>query len=276
MLNSAKKLEQVSTMLNSGDSKAVLMVAKILSLFSLQKEEVGIREVSRILPLSRSGAYRLLSSLEKCGFLKKDLTKQYRLGLKVFEIGSLFPYHFSLRRIVRPHAEQLAREFGATVRFAIPNETEPYSVIMIDYVGSMQPDVPVRHVPVRHVPVHRFSLNIPLHSTALGKAILAFLPPEQARKVITSLVLSKFTRNTIRDKKKLYSELRRIREKDGFAVDREETYDNLFCVAAPIFQNEILVGSLSLSDSIKRLNGKNCLQIGGVLRERTAFISAQL
>lgn len=255
-------------MVSVGESKAVFMISEILSLFSIQKEEIGVREVSQILNLHPSGVYRLLSSLGKCGFLEKDLRKRYRLGLRLFEIGSLFPDHFPLRRIVRPHVEQLAREFGATVRFAIPGKTSPYSAIVIDRVE-------VESVRLA-VPVPRVSLNVPLHSSGLGKAILAFLPPEQARKVIKNLVLSKFTRNTIKNKKELYSELRRIREKDGFALDRAETLDNVFCVGAPIFQNKILVGSLSLSDSVKRLNEKNCFEIGKVLKERTAFISAQL
>jgi len=251
--------------LSANQSKTVFTIAQLLSLFSVDREEIGIRETSQILGLNPSKVHWLLSSLEACGFLEKNANRKYRLGEKVFEIGSLYPFHFPLRKIVRPHAEELARMFRAGAHFAIPSKNPPYSAIIIDRIINVQsPSL-----------IHRISLNIPLHSSAVGKAILAFLEQKEQKNVLNGLILTKFTENTITERNCLLSELKHIRE-DGFSVDRGETHVNLFCVGAPIFQNNQLVGSLSLSDFGEQLNEKKLKEIGKVLKERTAFISRQL
>ena len=65
-------------------------------------------------------------------------------------------------------------------------------------------------------------------------------------------------------------------QQNGFSVDRGETLANLFCIAAPLFQNQNLVGALSLSDTTQRINTKNFHEVAEVLKERAAFISRQL
>lgn len=252
-------------MLKTNESKTVFKIVEIFSLFSQEKEEIGVREVSRILHFSPSNVYRLLSSLKSFGFLEKDERKHYRLGEKIFEIGALYSYHFPVRKIIRPHAEELALKFGVGVHFGIPSKTQPHSAIIIDRILGAQSTAPI----------HRITLNVPLHSAGVGKAILAFLPSAKRNKIVKELVLTKFTGNTITNKKRLFSELNWIRE-NGFALDREETHNNLFCIAAPIFQNQTLVGALSLSGSVERFNEETINEIAKVLKEKTMFISRQL
>ena len=68
------------------ESKTVFNIAQILSLFSLEKDEIGVREASQILNLSAAKVHRLLSSLESCGFLEKNAHRKYRLGEKIFAV----------------------------------------------------------------------------------------------------------------------------------------------------------------------------------------------
>ena len=258
-------LERKDNPLDPKESKTVLTIARIFALFSIEKEEIGVREASQILGIYPSSVYRLFSSLETCGFLEKNANKKYRLGQRIFEIGSLYPYHLSLRKIVQPHAEELARKYDAAAHLAIIRKHPPYSAIIIDRVNNLQsPSL-----------IHRVSLNVPLHSSGVGKALLAFLPLEKGEEVIKSLVLTKFTENTITDRSRLVLELKKIR-KNGFATDRGELHPNVFCVGVPIFQNQKLVGSLSLSTSDKGINEKSDSAVAQFLKERGAFISRQL
>lgn len=251
--------------MNSKESKTVYTIAQIFSLFSMEREEIGIREASQILGIYPSNIHRLFATLEKCGFLEKNENRRYRLGEKIFAVGSLYPFSFPLRKIVRPHAEELAKIHNTGVHFGIISKHPPYSVIILDRIINFESSSQI----------HRISYNIPVHTSGVGKAILAHLPIKERNQILASLVLTKFTENTITDKKRFLAALEKIRE-DGYAIDRAETHLNIFCVAAPIFQNEKVVGSLSLTDSGGRLNEKKFIEVGRALKERTEFISRQL
>ncbi|MEW6262027.1 MAG: IclR family transcriptional regulator [Thermodesulfobacteriota bacterium] len=247
------------------ESKTVFTIAQILSLFTMERDEIGVREASQILGLSPGKVHRLLSSLGSCGFLEQNAHRKYRLGEKIFSIGSLYPLHFPLRKVVRPHAEELARMYDAGVHFAILSKNPPYSAVIIDRIINLQSSSAI----------HRITFNIPLHASAVGKSILAFLAPAEQKKILSDLILTKFTAHTITTMDRLLSELKQTK-KDGFSMDRGETHLNLVCVGAPIFQENRVVGALSLTDFTETFDVEKLKEIGIALKERTAFISRQL
>jgi len=246
-------------------SKTIDLVAQVFSLFSIDKEEISIREVSNILGIYPSRVHRVLSSLECCGFLEKGLNRKYRLGEGIFEVGVLYPAHLPLRKIARPHAEELAKMFKANVHLAIPSRKNPHSAIIIDRIFNLESSSLI----------HRFSYNVPLHCSAVGKSILAFLPREKRAEILHGIKLIRYTKNTVIDLKLLKAELDQIRKR-GFSTDYGELHENLCCVASPIFQNQQMVGSLSLSDTKERINDRNLNEIAGALKQKTVFISRQL
>jgi IclR family transcriptional regulator, KDG regulon repressor len=247
-------------------SKTVNTLFRILSLFSPEKEELGVREVGKTLNLSPGSTYRLLFSMDACGFLQKNPNRKYQLGERLFEIGLLYPLHSPLRKIVRPHAEDLAKMFSTNVQVAIPRKTQVGTAIVIDRITSL--DDPVFH----DLPQH---LSVSLYCTALGKSILSFLPPAEKKETLGKMVLKRHTKNTITQMSALRAEIDQI-QKDGFSVDRGETLENLFCIGVPLFQGKKLVGALSLSDSLQRINKKNFHEVAEVLKEKAVFISRQL
>jgi IclR family KDG regulon transcriptional repressor len=246
-------------------SKTVRTLSRLLSLFSAEREAIGIREASQILHLPPANIHRLFFSMEEVGFLEKTADRKYRIGERLFEIGALFPHNSSLRKIVRPHAEELAQRFGASVFLAIPSQRTPHLAITIDNLQNWQ----------SHFSVHRLSLNIPIHCSGVGKAILAFSDPPQKKEMLKGIPLTRYTRRTIVSPQALRAELKKIR-KEGFAVDRCEFYENLFGVAAPLLQDGRVVGAIGLTDSVRRLNPKNYRKFAKVLKEKAAFISRQL
>jgi len=246
-------------------SKAVQTISRILSLFSPLKDEIGIREASQILHLPPANIHRLFHSMDEAGLLEKTKERRYRIGERMFEIGALYSHNFPLRKIVRPHAEELARKFKTTVNFAIPSRRNPHLAITIDRIPNWQ----------SHFSVQRLALNVPLHCTGVGKAIFAFYDPKKQEKLLKSIQLTPFTKRTITSPKILLAQLRKIR-REGIAYDRGELYENIFCLGAPLLQNGEVVGSLSLTDTVDRINEKNYRKFAQALKEKAEFISRQL
>lgn len=246
-------------------SKAVHLISRILACFSIERKEIGTREVGQRLGISPGNVHRLLTAMEAVAFLEKTPARRYRLGERLFELGMLYPHHSPLRRIVRPHAEELARHFGANAHLAIPSSLHPHSVSIIDRIQNLQ----------SHLLVPRIALNVPIHCTGVGKAIFAFLDCERREKILRSLLLTRYTEKTIVHRGRLRAELGNIR-RNRFAVDLCEEYENVCCVAVPLFRGGRLVGALSLSDSAERIHAKNIPQISRVLKEKAEFISRQL
>lgn len=245
--------------------KTIKITSQILSLFSMDKEEISLREVSKILSIYPSRAHRFLSSLVDCGFLEKRVNRKYGLGEAVFEIGMLYLNNLNLRKIVRPHAEELARMFNTNVHLAIPSIKNPYSAIIIDRVINLESSSDI---------VQRISYNVPLHCTALGKSILAFGDPKKIE-AFKNLKFTKFTNKTIITFENLQKEIKKIK-KCGYSLDQGEFRENLYCIGVPIFKNERFIGAISLSDG-KELIAKECAKkIIEILKQRAIFISRQL
>jgi len=96
----------------------------------------------------------------------------------------------------------------------------------------------------------------PLHCTALGKLLLAYLTEEERRKILEQKALPPLTENTITDKRELEKELNKVREQ-GFALDREENEKNVCCVAAPIRNHQgRVIAALSISSPTFRIDKK--------------------
>jgi len=160
----------------------------------------------------------------------------------------------------------LAKLFGMNVHVAIPSQLHPHEVMTIDRIYSIQ-SPPL---------VQRVGFRIPMHCSGVGKAIFAFLEPEKRARILKEMALVKYTRNTLTDPRRLRAELDQIR-KQGFAQDRAEMYENVHCVAVPVFQNDRVVASLSMSDSSGRIkNRKKRDRIAGALMDKSTFISRQL
>lgn len=242
-------------------SKTVRTISRLLSLFSTERDAVGIREASQILRLPPANIHRLFIAMEEVGFLERTAERRYRIGEKLFGIGALYPHHSPLRRIVRPHAEELARRFKTNLHLAIPSKRNPHLAISIDRIPNWQ----------SYFSVQRLTLNVPLHCTGVGKAIFAFYDRKKQEKILKRIQLTRYTKRTITSPKILQAELKKIRQ-EGVALDRCKLYENIFCVAAPLMKNGEVVGSISLTDSVDRINKKNYKKFANGLKEKAEFI----
>ncbi len=233
-------------------------------LLLLEKVAEGVHDLkalSAALGLSRSTTHRILSALAKAGYLRHEPRKGYRLGPKLIRLGFKAYGQLHLPSLARPHLEALRDATRETVHLAVLEGSE---VVYIDKVPGY------RELQLASQIGSRF----PAQSTALGKALLAWLPEEKSREAF--IPGRRRTPRTLADWEQFREELRRVRER-GYAVDLEENEPGVRCVAAPIFdvRGEV-VAAVSVSTAAIYLDEARIPEVGQLVLEAANAISREL
>ncbi|GAA2214019.1 IclR family transcriptional regulator [Nonomuraea monospora] len=198
-----------------GGVQAVRRAIGMLDCFGGGDATLSLSDLSRRMGLPTSTAHRLAKTLTGAGFLEQETrTGRYRLGPSITELGQLSFHRRGLHRIT-PELTELARVTSATVDLAVRHDR--YAVILSG--GSLNPDSGA-------------GLRRPLHSTALGKVLLAWDP--EGRADLEALgPLRALTGRTIVSHGELRAELERVREA-GYALNDGESSDGIRTVAVPV------------------------------------------
>jgi len=227
---------------------SLVRAIRILETFS-HNEKMGVTEISKKLGLPKSTTHVIVNTLVHEGILEKDInTNNYQLGLKLFELGNRARSNLEIRKVATPYLKDLNEFFDETVHLTI---LDNYEVL---YVECFESTKRLRTYSV-------IGVRAPLHCTAVGKAIMAFLPEEEILKVIKEKRLQRFTQNTITEKDLLMKELQKIR-KLGYAVDNMEHEEGVKCVGAPI-RNHLgnVFASISVSGPSQRFGTEKIADI---------------
>jgi DNA-binding IclR family transcriptional regulator len=248
-----------------GKSKAAHIISDILFCFKDGSGILGVTEIAKKLGVYTSKIHRVVSTLTEQGLLEQNpITKKYKIGLKLFEIGSLYPLNLNVRRIAYPHALTIAKMFETNVHLGILSKSIPYSLVVIERVINLQSSDSIR----------RISFNIPLHSSAMGKVFLAFLDKKTASSIIQNIKLERYTTNTITNKSHFEKELKLIRSQ-GYGMDKGETHTNLYCIAAPIKDKNGIAAAISVSDVRQKITKRQDEIVRNII-ETADFISYQM
>ena len=245
-------------------NKSIDRALQILELFSIEKPEWGVTEISKALNIYKSNVHNVLSTLAERGFIKKDLnTNKYKLGIKFFELGSIVIKNMDLRKIAHPYIEELSKEFNETVHLGVLDKGRVVSIEGEESDKSL----------CSHIEIGK---RTPLHCTAIGKAIMAYLSENEINFTIREKGLEKFTENTITTKKELENEFKKIREQ-GFAVDNMEHEEGVQCVAGPIrdYTGKV-IASMSISGPAFRINENDIPIIAKKVKEYCDCISEEM
>lgn len=191
-----------------------------------------LAELAAASGVPKSSTYRILSSLVEQGYAVTDGEGRYGVGLRLRTLAARISTD-------RPEGivellEFLQKCTGHTVHLALRSGDA------LTYIRKVQSDQPFRTA-------SRVGTRVPLHSTAIGKAVLAHLPPEEAEAVLRSTGTPALTRRTLTDPARLADELRAVRAR-GHAVDDEENEASVRCLGMPLFDGDGRpVGGVSLT-----------------------------
>ncbi len=221
----------------SNFAPAVDNAVKLIEKLADEKEPVGVSELSRKLGINKNMIFRILNSLEQCGWVHSSNhpDKKYQLSLRLFKVASKALGTMSLSNVATPFVYDLWKKTGECTYLAIKSDDKITYIQHLDSIGNVRVAGTVGG-------------TYDLYCSAPGKIILAHSDDEFVLKYV-SRKFKKNTENTLTTKKELLAEIEKVKVQ-GFATDNEEFGKGILCVSAPIFDyTNSLVGAVGCSVS---------------------------
>lgn len=182
----------------------------------------GISELSRELNLNKSTVFGIVKTLEGLGYLfKNEPTDSYQVTYRLQTLAEVSADANSVISYARPYLQQLNDTYDETIHFVRAMDD---TVVYLDKLESN-----------KSIRIHSdVGGQMPLHCTAVGKAILAWRGEQGTAEYAARTGLPPMTAHSIEDADGLREEMRRVRAQ-GFSIDDEENQDGLYCIGVPIF-----------------------------------------
>jgi DNA-binding IclR family transcriptional regulator len=232
-------------------------------------EELSVRpqtaaEVARGLGANRSTALRLLLELEDAGYVVRDSdSKRFStVAERLYALAMPPDDHWDWVELIHPVLASIRDEFGEASMHALPANG---AMVYMAFFPSPHP------IAVRE----RIGTERPLHCSALGKAYLSALDRESLDLELGRLTYEDGTERAARGPLELGRRVAEARDR-GFAVDREETFDGVVCVAVPTRIAGALVGAAGVSGPTNRLPEERTEKIGRALAEHLLALDRRL
>lgn len=214
---------------------------KVMQAFTAQEPELTMAEVARKAGLDNATAFRFLNTLVNLGYVQKvDNSRLFRLTLKVLDLGFHAIARSDLRTLARPILRGLVGEVNEAASIGVLDGSN------VTYVERVQAGLIQLGVEVR------IGSRVPAYSTAVGQAIVAWLPRETQLQVLQGQPMLQLTEHTITDIDALLARLQHIRS-IGYALSNQETVSGLYVLAAPVLDIDGLpVAALSVAAPARR------------------------
>ena len=236
----------------------------ILNLFDKGHIELGNAEIAKLMDLPTGTVAGLIYTLRINHYLDQNpANRKYRLGLKLAERAAVLLDQLDLRKVAAPFLEELRNWCGESVNLAIRDGNE------VVYIERMFGD---HSLGIRSELGRRGAL----HSTALGKAIFAYLPETERQKLVLSYNFYPVTPFTITDREIFVRELEDINQR-GYSVDEQENELWGRCVGAPILNRfGYPIAAISISVPIQRFPKEDIQKYGRKLIDIADSISQNM
>ncbi len=235
----------------------------LLQLFSNSPQGLTAKRVAERSRLPVSTVHRFLTNLETAGFLNCGNEGVYHLGVACFAIGQAALGQLDIRRVSLPYLQELNRQTRETIHLTVRHGL---SAVYVEKLDSME-----------QLRIYsRIGAAVPLYCTAVGKVIIAYMPVEERKSLLSQVVFKRFTPNTVGNLQELDAQLNRIR-KQGYACDLEEHELHIRCVAAPIWDHSGSVhAALSVTAPTVRMNLTRLRQLAPLIQAAGLQISREL
>jgi IclR family transcriptional regulator, KDG regulon repressor len=245
------------------DITALQRGLQILHLFSSSSRGLTAKQVATASKLPVSTVHRFLANLVSAGFLNRDAEGTHCLGIACFSIGQAAAVQLDIRRLSLPYLRELNQQTRETVHLTVRHGL---SAVYVEKLDSPEP-----------LRIHsRIGASVPLHCTAVGKVLLAYLPQDEQQRILPQLELKRLTSNSVGNMQELKTELLRVR-RNGHALDIEEHELHIRCVAAPIWDHTGNVqSSLSITAPAFRMPVSRLRQLAPQIQAAGLKISAEL
>jgi DNA-binding IclR family transcriptional regulator len=239
-----RPVEQERALLKIGADGGIKVFDRIILLldqFTPAEPELGIVQLARATGLTKSTVHRLLAALEQHRLVEQDVnTRKYRLGMRLFELGSRAVARIDVPLRANSALTQLVAATGETCNIGILDRGQILYVAKVDGWHSLRMPSEV-------------GTRLDAHCTALGKVLISHLPEAERRSLLEASGMPAKTHNTMTDTDLLKLECEGILAR-GYSVDDEELELGVRCIAAPVFDySGKAVAAVSLSGPVTRI-----------------------
>jgi IclR family acetate operon transcriptional repressor len=225
-------------------------------------EPMGATDLAREIGATKSATFRILVNLERRGYVRKDaVSARYRLGPALVSLGYQASNGIDLLSLAHPHLESLSVDIQETANLGAIRDGE---IVYLDIVESPRSLRMAARIGARDL----------VHSTALGKAILAFLPDNELRD-LTAHPLPARTGQTITSGDRLLAELEEIR-RTGTSRESGENEPDARCIGSPVFDRHGICAALSISGPASRMDEATLERAAQVILRTAAQLTAEL
>lgn len=248
---------------NRGFLKVVAKTLRIMEAMGSSGTESRLTDLSKSLKMPKATVFRILFTLESLGYVQQDQsTGMYRLTEKAgwFHRDQSWD---TLRSVARPFMERLLSRFEQTVNLGVLDRDQVLYVEILEGLRSIRMLATV-------------NTYAPLHCTAMGKSMLAYLAPEEVAEAIKRRPLRRFTANTIVSVPRLVHHLKKVHLR-GYAVDNEEVERGARCVAVAILNPDGKpMAAISVSGPISHIQRSTVKEIAEAVMDCCAQISERM
>ena len=220
--------------------QSVKITINILTVLQ-ENGRTGVTELAEELGHSKSTIHSHLATLEAEEMIVRD-NGGYRISLGILDLSTSVRQQIGNYGVIKEEVNNLAEQTGEIAQFGV----EEFGQVAYLYKQSGSQAVNTASRPGTYQP---------MFSTSLGKAILAFLSSERTKEIIQSTEFEALTPQTITIRGELYNELEQIQDR-GYATDDEENIQGVRCVAAPVKNNETVLGAISITGPSSRFTNE--------------------
>jgi IclR family transcriptional regulator, KDG regulon repressor len=247
----------------AGPVGVVSKLFRILEAIQNSPSGLKLKPISETSGVHKSTAHRLLKHLERDGYLIRTEAGAYLIGPKFSPLSARANHRATLQALARPILWDLWRSTGETVNLGALDQG---TLLYIDVMES----------PHEFRLASRIGTRRSLHSTAMGKALAAFLPKEQSEGSLSMIQFQSLTPKTIGNLVQFRQELDNVR-KLGYAVDDEETTLGARCVGAPVLGSDrAVVAAISVSGPVTRISSSQIPALAAAVMNAAGAISVAL
>jgi IclR family KDG regulon transcriptional repressor len=247
----------------NGNSASVGVITKVLRILeALQgaSSGLGLKAICDQTGINKSTAHRFLKHLERERYLLRTEAGTYLIGPRLSQLSARGHQEATLQAVARSILWDLWKSTHETVNLGVLDQG---TVLYVDVIES----------PHEFRLSSRIGTRRSVHVTALGKALVAFLPEETRQTILDSIAFQPATQKTIGNLVQFRQELEKVR-RQGYAVDDEEAVQGARCVSAPILNSAgAPVAAVSVSGPVTRVTPSLVSALAGAVRSAARAIS---
>jgi IclR family KDG regulon transcriptional repressor len=235
----------------------------ILEAVARHRDGIGLADLSRLVGLHNSTTFHLAKTMVALGYVRQEKdTKRYRIGRPLFALAASALDEIEMVSVATPVLEDLARQTGESSHFAVRMGDAIVVIARTSGPGAFQL-------------AERVGVVRPAHCTALGKAILAALEPDQLMRLLKRTGLKPSTEKSVTDIGALTREIDETR-RTGIAYDDGEFNLEVRCIAVPVtdFTGKV-IGAIGISGPVWRLSQQELKSRAKTVQEAAARLSGE-